>query len=80
MKINRLKLFLGCLAILAATTGQASVIFSFTESAGVVSMQSSGILNTANLVSVPSSGWGGVGVETNNPRNQISWVTHPWAA
>ena len=35
-------------------------------------MQSSGILNTANLVSVAPQGWGGVGVETNNsPESDI---------
>ena len=46
---------------------QASIVFAFTESGGNVLMQSSGVLNTANLVSVAPNGWGGVGVETNSP-------------
>ncbi len=67
--MSRVKALLWCTVMLAITAGQAhaSIIFSFTESGGVVSMQSSGVLDTANLVSVPSSGWGGVGVETNAP-------------
>ncbi|WP_354625074.1 PEP-CTERM sorting domain-containing protein [Psychromonas sp. MME2] len=44
---------------------QAGVVFSFTESGGNVLMNSSGVLNTAELVSSSPSGWGGVGVETN---------------
>jgi hypothetical protein len=44
---------------------QAGIIFSFTESGGNVEMNTSGVLNTANLVSFSHSGWGGTGVETN---------------
>lgn len=72
--MNKLKLSLWFAAIVAATTGQAqaSIIFSFTESGGNVLMQTSGILNTASLVSVSPSGWGGVGVETNTaPESDI---------
>jgi PEP-CTERM motif len=57
-------------AALLGAVGQANanIVFSFTESGGNVLMQSSGVLNTANLVSVTfDSGWGGRGVETNGP-------------
>lgn len=67
------KLLLG-VAILGAAAGQAhaNIVFSFAESGGSVTMQSSGVLNTANLLSVPSAGWGGVGVETNgSPQSDI---------
>lgn len=65
--MNKLKLFLASISILIATTGQvhAGIVFSFTESGGNVLMQSSGVLNTSNLVSVSSSNWGGAGIETN---------------
>lgn len=46
---------------------QASIVFAFSQSGANVLMQSSGVLNTANLVGVPVAGWGGVGVETNGP-------------
>lgn len=53
---------------MAASFGQAqaSIIFAFTESGGNVLMQSNGVLNIANLVSVTASGCGGTGVETND--------------
>lgn len=59
---------LGSIAILglAMAQAQASVVFTFTQSGGNVIMQSSGVLNTANLVSGPLGGWGGVGIETNS--------------
>jgi hypothetical protein len=41
------------------------VIFSFIEAGPNVLMQSSGTLNTANLVSAPMGGWGGAGIENN---------------
>lgn len=50
----------------------AGIIFSFTESNGDVIMNASGTLNTANLVSVNVSSWGGVGIETNGvPESDI---------
>jgi len=58
--------------LLSAGVAEASILFQFTESGGSVLMQASGTLNTANLVSVTPSGWGGVGVETNNsPESDI---------
>jgi hypothetical protein len=72
--MNKLTNLLAGVAILGVTIGQAhaSIMFSFTESGSNVLMQSSGVLNTANLVSVSPSGWGGVGVETNNsPESDI---------
>ncbi len=60
--------------LLAATAAQshAGVTFSFTESGGTVNMQSSGTLNTANLVSQSTAWWGGVGIETNGvPESDI---------
>lgn len=68
-----IKLLAG-MTVVGITIGQAqaSVTFTFVESAGNVLMQSSGVLNTANLVSVAPSSWGGVGVETNNlPESDI---------
>jgi hypothetical protein len=64
-----MKLVVGCMAMLVAVAGQAQagVMFAFTESGGNVLMQSSGTLDTANLVSVQSSNWGNAGVETNAP-------------
>ncbi|MES2322180.1 MAG: VPLPA-CTERM sorting domain-containing protein [Pseudomonadota bacterium] len=55
------------IAILGAAmaSAQADVVFTFTQSGGNVLMQSSGVLNTANLVAAAASGWGGTGVETN---------------
>ncbi|WP_116368758.1 PEP-CTERM sorting domain-containing protein [Parahaliea mediterranea] len=55
--------------VLTAAVGQAraGVIFSFTESSGNVLMSSSGVLNTANLVSVVPQGfstWGGTGLDS----------------
>jgi hypothetical protein len=51
---------------------QAGIIFSFTESGGNVEMNTSGVLNTANLVSFADAGWGGTGVENNNaPESDI---------
>jgi hypothetical protein len=51
---------------------QAGIIFSFTESGGNVEMNTSGVLNTANLVSFTHSGWGGTGVEDNDaPESDI---------
>jgi hypothetical protein len=59
-------------ALIMATPAQASVLFSFTESGGNVSMQTSGTLNTANLVRVTQAGWGGVGIESNaSPESDI---------
>ncbi|WP_334188167.1 PEP-CTERM sorting domain-containing protein [Noviherbaspirillum sp.] len=65
----KIKKLLASIAILGATIGQAhaSIVFSFFESGSDVVMQSFGVLNTANLVSVSVSGWGGTGVETNTP-------------
>lgn len=67
--MKKLTSFLAGITILGFAIGQAhaSIIFSFSESGGNVVMQSSGVLNTANLVSVSSSNWGDVGVETNAP-------------
>jgi hypothetical protein len=56
-------IFLG----LASGTAQASIIFAFSESGGDVLMASSGVLDTGNLILVPTSGWGSAGVETNTP-------------
>lgn len=51
---------------------QAGVVFAFSESGGNVLMNTSGVLNTANLVRVWPSGWGGVGIETNvEPQSDI---------
>jgi hypothetical protein len=52
---------------LSAGRASASVMFSFQEVGGSVLMESSGTLNTSLLIPVTSSGWGGVGVETNPP-------------
>jgi hypothetical protein len=54
-------------AALAVTVGQAraDVTFTFIESGGNVLMQSSGTLNTANLVPAVVGGWGGTGFEIN---------------
>ena len=55
-------------AIVGATMAQAqaSVTFTFTQSGGNVLMQSSGVLNTANLLTGVLEGWGGIGIETNS--------------
>ena len=51
---------------------QASIMFKFTESGGNVLMQSSGTLDTANLVATSPSGWGNGGIETNGaPESDI---------
>jgi len=53
-------------------TANADLIFSFTESGGHVLMQSSGTLNTANLVAGENAWWGGRGIETNGvPESDI---------
>ena len=67
--MNKLTSLLAGITILGSAIGQAhaGIIFSFSQSGGNVVMQSSGVLNTASLVSVSPAGWGGVGVETNNP-------------
>ena len=67
--MRTIQMAVACVAVLIATAGQvqAAVIFGFRQSGGNVLMQSSGTLNTANLVPVGASGWGGVGVETNSP-------------
>lgn len=70
--MNRLIKIASIAIAFAATAGQAqaSVIFTFTESGGNVLMQSSGVLDTANLVSVTPSGssaWGGTGLEATTP-------------
>ena len=59
---------LGSITIVAATMAQAqaSITFTFTQSGGNVLMQSSGALNTANLLTGAGGGWGGTGVETNS--------------
>lgn len=56
------------IAMVGATIAQANanVTFSFTQSGGNVLMQSSGVLNTSNLLASPLNFWGGVGVETNS--------------
>ncbi|WP_211232043.1 PEP-CTERM sorting domain-containing protein [Pseudoduganella violaceinigra] len=51
------------LAVAAMGQAQAGVVFQFSQVGGNVVMQSSGVLNTANLVAVGSSVWGGVGFE-----------------
>lgn len=63
MKLHA-KLF-AAIAIIGATMAQAqaSVVFAFTQSGNNVVMQSSGVLNTANLIAGATGGWGGVGVE-----------------
>ena len=67
--MNKLAKLITGMTIVGITICQAhaSIVFSFTESGGNVLMQSSGVLNTANLLSVAVGGWSGVGVETNNP-------------
>ncbi|MFC4700120.1 PEP-CTERM sorting domain-containing protein [Glaciecola siphonariae] len=55
-------------AVLSLLSMQASagVIFSFIETGGNVEMQTSGSLNTENLVETSSFGvWSGIGIETN---------------
>lgn len=72
--MNKITKLIAGTAIVGITIGQAeaSIIFSFTESGGNVLMQSSGVLNTANLVSVSPANWGGVGVENNDsPESDI---------
>ena len=62
-------------ALLGGVVGHANanIVFAFSESGGNVLMQSSGVLNTANLVSVPfATFWSGRGVETNGvPQSDI---------
>lgn len=53
--------------LILASPAHASITFSFTELGGSVKMQTSGTLNTANLVQVAASGWGGVGVYSSPP-------------
>lgn len=60
------------LLLTGAREARADITFTFTESGGTVTMQTSGTLNTANLVSGALGGWGGVGVENNNsPESDI---------
>lgn len=57
---------------LSVGQAQADITFTFTESGGNVVMQSSGILNTANLVSASPGAWYNVGVETNgSPESDV---------
>lgn len=68
MTLRKLLLAPGVLALgCVGSSAQASIMFSFTESAGIVSMQSSGTLNTLNLVSATAPPWGGTGIEANSP-------------
>jgi len=52
-------------AMLFSSLSNASIMFAFTESGGNVLMQSSGTLDTSNLLSVTPEGWGGAGIESN---------------
>lgn len=59
-------------ALLVSGVSRADIVFAFTQSGGNVEMQSSGTLDTANLVSVASGYWSLAGVETNNaPESDI---------
>jgi len=51
----------------APESAKASIAFSFTEVGPFVEMKSSGTLDVSKLVLVSPGGWGGAGVETNNP-------------
>lgn len=53
------------LPILFSATSYASLVFSFNEVGGDVTMTASGILDTNNLVSSPLNTWGGTGIEEN---------------
>ena len=53
-------------SVAAVEQASASIIFTFTEGGGTVTMTSSGILDTTKLVSVVRpDGWGGTGTEHN---------------
>jgi hypothetical protein len=72
--MRKLSKFVLAVTVLGVSIAQAhaGIIFSFTQSGGNILMQSSGVLNTANMVSFAASGWGGVGVETNGaPESDI---------
>ena len=76
MRIDKTKRFCalvlpGLLAIFSLQA-QASVTFTFTETAGTVVMTSSGVLDTTRLVpSFLDDGWGGTGTEHNSTAGDI---------
>jgi len=53
------------LLVLAANSAHASLLFAFSEASGQVTMQSSGTLNTANLLPAAVPLWGGTGIESS---------------
>lgn len=61
-------LFLVWMGVTTATSGQvkAAVVFTFTESAGNVTMTSSGTIDTADLVSTRHYSWNGTDVFNSN--------------
>jgi PEP-CTERM motif len=71
---NAVALAIGALFSVAS---QASIIFTFAESSGNVTMNASGTLNTALLVSGVVGGWGGIGIEDNaGPQSDIMGQTN----
>lgn len=70
----KLRVLLGSAVMLSALTAptHASIMFTFAESGGNLTMLSSGVLNTANLVSGVLNGWGSAGNENNDaPESDI---------
>ena len=58
--------FLALLAVLLSPmAAYADIIFTFEEVGGNVTMTSSGVLDTSNLILVPTAFWGGTGTEEN---------------
>ena len=62
--MKQLKLIAVLLAM-SPFAANADLIFTFAEVAGDVTMTSSGILDTSNLIAMPTQGWGGTGTEEN---------------
>lgn len=59
---------LSVLLMVVSLQAQADITFTFEETAGTVTMTSSGVLDTTNLPpSVLPDGWGGTGTESNGP-------------
>lgn len=57
---------------LITSQAQAGIIFSFTESGGNVLMNTSGTLDTSQLISFTTPIWAGQGIETNTaPQSDI---------
>lgn len=72
--VTKSLLTVGLIGLLMAVSlqAQADITFTFEETNGTVTMTSSGVLNTSNLVpSVLPDGWGGTGTENNGTPGDI---------